>query len=117
MGKHYQEIDGRPYVEEFTAAGKRITTVVIDSAAFERLIDEIMRTNYAHMPPDVTEEAAAKMKWTRGIPAIGRGPQTTWLFERFRITSDIMAITVRGESVTMFERLSKERGDAGGPQE
>lgn len=87
----------KPFIQVFDhpEMGK-LASVVIDSADFNTLCDELRGVFVVNMTKRAADAQIASLKAARTIPIIARGTKTEFVFERYGVEQDKMCVIVRG---------------------
>lgn len=93
-----------PFVATIKTPNGLMGSVVMDREDFDLLADEIASSEIYVMNEGQRSTAmASKIKEAGYIPLIKKGIRTSWLFDRFGVTADFMAIIVRGMGRKMVQ--------------
>lgn len=93
-----------PYKKEYELPNGRITSIVMDQAEFDQLVDGIEKDP----PSGVTKEHIAAIRAEKHIPGIVRGTKTAWIFKRYDVETNIACVVVRGTSTALLNKLLRE---------
>jgi len=95
-----------PYKRVFEfKPGHPITSVVIDEQEFMDLCDELSGIINLQTGERTADEQIQKLKEAKHIPSMGRGAKTQFVFDRYKIETDIAVFIVRGHGLELAKQL------------
>ena len=99
----------KPHVQVFSVSGPdgpfELAAVVLDQEEFDALVDEVVQVS---MAMGVDEAMGEQIKKAGHIPMVARGTKTEFLFERFGVDGDRLAMIVRGTGDRLLQALAPD---------
>lgn len=104
-----EEFTRHEFTLKLPTGDQPFTSIVTSDAEFDSFIDTMKDQPRISAPPSgrMTDSMIEQYRTLRFIPLVSRGELTAWIFDRYAVTTPIMAIVVRGHGPAMAEFMNK----------
>lgn len=97
-----------PHVEAFVMNGRAVTSVVVDKGEFDENIDALVGVLNMAGGGRTDAEQAELLKECNVLPLCTKGTKTQFLFDKYAVETDALAMIVRGKGLDVFRQLMVE---------
>jgi hypothetical protein len=96
------------HIEVFTMpSGQNISSVVMDEPEFMEIVDNLGNVFVANWGERIAGEQQQLLRDAKIIPVVSKGEKTKFIFEKFKLDTDLASLIVRGQGKKMVEEINK----------
>jgi hypothetical protein len=97
-----------PYTEVFIHNGRTVTSIVVDKGEFDENVDALIDVLDMAGGGRTGTEQVKLLKECNFMPLCTKGTKTQFLFDKYAIETDALAMIVRGKGLDVFRQLMAE---------